>query len=214
MTRPLTQSNKQWVSSSRASLPHLLPGDSSQSPAQSFSLDLKPRRGSTRNPGSPTAAAPGRTRPGRPNNCDIHVCCTLWATAPPARLSPEGGDTCRSRATRQVKAGESRKLQEVQEEAEEDGDRPEAPVDDDLRPARSHHQVQPVALHADGAAGGFFQQFHSCARPHCRKAWREREKVGGTWSQRLQCCFTAPSFCFFHLCLRSSAPPLWWRRRS
>lgn len=101
-------------------------------------------------------AAPGRSRPGYPDTGGTPVCCTVWATAPPGRPSPEGGDTCRSRASRPLVGGETRKLEEVEEEA----DGPEAPVDDDLRPAGSHHQVQLVVPEGDGVAGGFFQQLH------------------------------------------------------
>lgn len=96
------------------------------------------------------AAVPGRSQPGLPKTGGTPVWCTVRATAPPGHPSPEGGDTCRGRETRPL-VGESRKLQEVEEAA----DGPEAPVDDDLRPARSHHQVQLFILDGDGVAGGF-----------------------------------------------------------
>lgn len=123
-----------------------------------------------RNEGSSTAAVPGRSHPGLEDTFHTHVCCTLWASAPPERPSPEGGDTCRSKATRPLVDSETRKLEE------EDKDRPEAPVDDDLGPARSHHQVQPVILDGDGVARGFFQQIHLCACTDRLKGWRGRSQ--------------------------------------
>lgn len=62
------------------------------------------------------------------------------------------------------------------------GDALEAPVDDDLRPAGPHHQVLPVVVDADAAAGGFLQEFHLCARTH-RFEDCKGEKGAGSWTQ-------------------------------
>lgn len=53
-------------------------------------------------PGSSLTVAPAHSPPAGRCNPDTRGWCSLWATAPPAPPSPEGGDTCETKATQPV----------------------------------------------------------------------------------------------------------------
>lgn len=165
--------------------------------------------------GSSLTVAPARSPPAGQHNPDTRGWCSLWATAPPAPLSPEGGDTCETKATQPVSrrrgsggrgGGGEHRLESV--------------VHYDLRPARSHHQVLIVVLDGDRIAGGFFQQLHLCECLHRGKrykrnffkkwtefrAWQEVKRSFSDVSYWKDESVVSLRFEFFHLYRCSSGP--------